>query len=351
MSVEASRRGRPASSGDDRLWAAVDALVDRAPSLADLRSHRLEPFAIRRLRARGLPVPADLLEEERRAAIAVLAAPVLLERVQEAYDGEVITLKGPDVAELYPDPVLRPYRDLDLLVRDAPAAQAALVAAGFEEVGDPAEYVDIHHLRPLRSPGLPLVVEIHSRPKWVDAVQPPPTEELFAAALPESGRLRHLPPAHHALVLAVHSWAHEPLRRLRDMVDVAVMAEAAGRAEVATLARAWGLERLWRATSAAVDAVLWEREPSLPLRLWAQNLEKVRERTVFENHAQRWLSDFSIMPFGSAAARLPATVAREFLPKRAEGWPAKLVRMLRALRNAGRSRSHHHDELDRRRRR
>lgn len=349
--MEASLRSRPASPSDNVLWAAVDALVDRSPSLADLRSHRLEPFAARRWRALGRPVPADLLEHERWAAIAVLAAPVLLARVQEAYDGEVITLKGPDVADLYPDPALRPYRDLDLLVRDAPAAQAALLAAGFEEVGDPAAYVDIHHLRPLRSPGLPLVVEIHSRPKWVETAPPPSTEELFAAALPASGPLRHLPPAHHALVLAVHSWAHEPLRRLRDIVDVAVMRELAGQAEVEALARSWGLERLWRATSAAVDTVLWQSDPSWPLRVWAQNLEKVRERTVFENHAQRWLSDFSIMPFGSAVARLPETLAEEFLPKRAEGWPAKLVRTLRALRNAGRPRSHHHDELDRTRRR
>lgn len=329
---------------------AVDELVDRAPSLAALRSHRLELLAARRWRAQGLPVPEDLVEQERWAAIAVLAAPILLSRVQEAYDGEVIVLKGPDVAALYPDPVLRPFRDLDLLARDAPAAQAALLAAGFEEVGDPAAYVDIHHLRPLRSPGLPLVVEIHARPKWIENAQPPRTEELFAAALPPSGPLRHLPPTHHALVLAVHSWAHEPLGRLRDMVDVAVMREAAGHEELAALARSWALERLWRATSAAVDTVLLGSAPSPPLRVWAQNLEKVRERTVFENHAQRWLSDFSIMPFGSAVVRLPGTLAAEFLPKRTERWPAKFMRTMRALRNAGRPRSEHHDELERRHR-
>lgn len=342
----------PSSPDADALWRAVDALVDRSPSLDDLRSHRLELFAARRWRAKGLEVPAELVEEERRAAVSVLAAPVLLARVLAAYDGPVVPLKGPDVAALYPEPLLRPFHDLDLLVADAPAAQAGLLAAGFVEVGDPAAYVDIHHLRPLQSPGLPLVVEIHSRPKWVDGVQPPPgTGALLAAAVPASGSLRRLPPAHHALLLAAHSWAHEPLRRLRDMIDVAVTADAAGRPEVAALAREWGVERLWSVTIATVDAVLRGTPPPPAVRTWAQNLEQARERTVLENHLQRWLSDFAVMPAGAALARVPRTVAREVLPARAEGWADKLLRTIRALRNASHPRSRHHDDLRRRRRR
>lgn len=340
------------SEEDSALWETVDALVDRAPSLIDLKSHRLELFAARRWRALGRPVPAELLEKERRAAIHTLAAPVLLERVRQAYDGVIVPLKGFDVAAHYPDPALRPFGDLDLLVLDAPAAQASLIAAGFVEVGDPAAYADIHHLRPLRWPGLPLVVEIHSRPKWVDGLpSPPPTRELLAAAeTAGGGSVRRLPPAHHALVVAVHSWAHEPLRRLRDMIDVAVMADAAGRGEVAALAREWGIERLWGASIGAADAVLRGRKRRGALMLWTQNLEKVRERTVFESHLQRWLSDFSIMPFGAAVARVPATIQRELLPKATEDWRTKLVRMARAIRNASRRRSVHEDELKQRRR-
>jgi hypothetical protein len=336
---------------DGGLWEAVDRLVDRAPSLADLRSHRLELFAARRWRERGLPVPPDLAEQERRAAVSVLAAPLLLERVQAAYGGEIVPLKGPEVAARYPDPALRAFGDLDLLVRDAAKAQAALLAAGFEEIGDPSLYLDIHHLRPLCSPELPLVVEIHSRPKWIDDARVvPPLEELFAAAIPAgagTSNLRVLPPAHHALLLAGHSWAHEPLRRLRDVIDVVVLAEEAGRDEVLALARDWGVERLWRVTIAVADAVLDGGKRPWVLRLWAQNLEKARERTVLENHLQRWFSDFSIMPPAAAAARTPATFATELWPEGDEGWRAKLSRSARAVRNASRRRSAHDEELAR----
>lgn len=344
------RRQPDAGTGADALWLAVDRLVDRAPTVADLISHKLDLFAARRWRELERAVPEELLERERRSGVAVLAAPVLLERVRAAYDGEIIPLKGPAVAARFPDPALRSFGDLDLLVANAADAQASLLAAGFEEVGDPALYVDIHHLRPLCWPGLPLVVEIHSRPKWPEGLKPPPaTVDLLAAAAPAGDGLKMLPFAHHALLLAAHSWAHEPLRRLRDMIDVAVMAEAAGRTEVAALAREWGLERLWRSTIGAADAVLLQRKTTWALRLWAQNLEKARERTVLENHLQRWLGDFWIMPFWAAATRLPGTFAGELLPREAEGWSAKLSRTRRAFRNASRRRSEHNDELDQRR--
>jgi hypothetical protein len=330
----------------DELWRSVDRLVDRAPSLADLISHKLDLFAARRWRALGREVPEALLARERRAAVAELAAPQLLERVRAAYDGELIPLKGPVVAAAYPHPGLRLFGDLDLLAADATAAQETLLEAGFQEVGNPLRYLDIHHLRPLCWPGLPLVVELHSRPKWPEGIHgPPATAELFRAAAPADG-LRLLPPAHHTLLLAAHSWAHEPLRRLRDMVDIVVMANAAGRTEVAALAREWGIDRLWRSSISAADAVLHDgyRRP-WSLRLWAQNLERARERTVLENHFQRLLSDFWIMPFQDGLRRLPRTLARELLPREAEGWGTKVARTGRALRNASRRRSEHDDEL------
>ena len=84
----------------------------------------------------------------------------------------MILFKGMEVAARYPDPALRVFHDLDILVPDSAAAQARLIAAGFEEVGEPEIYEDIHHLRPLRSPGLPIVVEVHHAPKWPDHAAP-----------------------------------------------------------------------------------------------------------------------------------------------------------------------------------
>jgi hypothetical protein len=341
----------PVSARQSELWAAVDRLVERAPSLADLASHRIELFAARRWRAQGKAVPAEILEQERRAAIATLTAPVVLSRVREAYDGTIVPIKGMEVARLYPDTALRLFGDVDVIVDDAARAQAALLAAGFEEVGDPALFVDIHHLRPVQRPELPLAVEVHSRPKWVERLPAPPTSELLGAARADADGIGILPPAQHAVLLAVHSWAHEPLRRLRDVIDVAVMVEAAGHNEAAAVARSWGVEDLWRATTDVIEAVLHGGRRPWSLRLWAQNLEQARERTVLENHLQRWLSDFWILPSGCAALGLPATLRGELAPEGDEGWRSKLARSARALRNASRRRSDHDEQVAQGRRR
>jgi len=342
------------SSGGGGLWEAVDALIDRAPSADDLRSHRLEVLAARRYRALGRSVPEDFVDQERRAAIAALMAPRVLERVRAAYDGPALVFKGPEVAARYPDPALRAYGDIDLLVPDAEEAHRALLAAGFQLVGDPELYVDIHHLRPVLADGMPLIVEIHSRPKWVEGLAVPATELLFEAAEPSSTGVAGMlapAPARHALLLAVHSWAHEPLRRLRDMIDIAVVAAAADPREIDRLAQAWGVQRIWRTSSEAVDALLGERPAPWALRVWAQNLVRVRERTVLENHLQRWLSDFWALPPHAAARRLPQTFADELGPGGDERWRQKASRIALAVRNASRRRSQHDRELDERARR
>jgi hypothetical protein len=342
------------SSGGGGLWEAVDALIDRAPSEDDLRSHRLEVLAARRYRAVGRPVPPDFVAQERLAAIALLTAPIVLERVRVAYGGPAMVLKGPEVAARYPDPTLRGYGDIDLLVPDAEEAQQALLAAGFELVGDPELYVDIHHLRPVLANGVPLAVEVHSRPKWLEPLARPSTQMLFEVAQPSATGVAGIlapSPAQQALLLAVHSWAHEPLRRLRDMIDVAAVAAAADRSEIEALAREWGVERIWRTTIAAIDALLADRRTPWVLRMWAQNLGRVRERTVLENHLQRWLSDFWAMPPLAAARGLPRTFVDEVGPGGDESWGNKLTRTVLAVRNASHRRSHHDRELDHRSRR
>jgi putative nucleotidyltransferase-like protein len=336
---------RPAG---DAIWEGVDRLVDRAPTLADLRSHRIELLAARRWRDIGRAVPEEFLELERRSALHRLVAPRLLERVRAAYDGPMIVHKGPEVAAHYPDPILRSYGDVDLIVPDADEAQRALLAAGFEEIGDPAFFVGIQHLQPLRWPDLPLRVEIHFHPKWVGSRPAPSFDELFAAAAPSKATIDGflaLPPEHHALILAAHSWAHEPLRVLRDVIDIAAVADAADLGEIQSLAREWRVSRLWRSTTRAIGAVLLGGIRPASVRLWARNLALARERTVLEGHLERWLSDFSILPLSSALAALPATFRRELGPEGEESWDDKLGRTQRAARHAFKRRSEHDKEL------
>jgi Uncharacterised nucleotidyltransferase len=335
---------------DGALWAAVDRLMDRAPRLSDLRSHRVELLALRRWRSLGLPVPEELLEEERRAAVPILTAPLVLERVRAVLDGPVLLLKGHEVAARYPDPVMRPFADVDLLVPDAGLAHRSLVAAGFRPVGDPAVYIDIHHLRPLALRGLPLPVEIHFRPKWIAHRCAPSAEDLLEQAVPAAvgvdGVLAPCP-RHHTLLLAAHSWAHEPLRRLRDLVDIAALSQGVDRAELQLQAEAWDIARLWRTTAAAVDALILDSSLPWALRIWARNLPKVRERTVLENHLERWLSNSWALSGRESAGLLVRTLAREVKPESGETWQEKLARTGRALANALRRRSEHEATLER----
>jgi hypothetical protein len=345
-----ARRVHEDSEPHAALWAAVDRLIDRAPRLSDLRSHRIELLALRRWRSLGLHVPEELLEEERRAAVPTLTAPLVLERVRAALDGPILLLKGPEVATRYPDPAARTFADIDVLVQDAGLAHRSLVAAGFRPVGDPAVYVDIHHLRPLAARGLPIPVEIHARPKWIPHRCAPSTAELLEQAVPTAvgvdGILTPSPP-HHTLLLAAHSWAHEPLRRLRDLVDIAAMSREVDRAELEIQAQAWDIAKLWRTTAAAVDALISDSSMPWALRIWARNLVKVRERTVLENHLERWLSNSWALSGGESARLLARTVAREVKPEAGETWHEKLMRTGRALGNASRRRSEHEATLRR----
>jgi hypothetical protein len=331
-------------AAEARLWAVADELVDRAPAAADLRAHGLQLLAARRLRARGLPVPVELAADERRAAIATLAVPALLQRVRAAYDGPVMVMKGPEVASRYPDPALRPYKDLDLLTDDAAEAQRALIAAGFYEFGPPDEYDRKQHLHPLAWPGLPITIELHHVPLWVAGLSPPPVSELLDAAEPSrlgvDGVLAPCP-AHHALLLAAHAWEHEPLRRLIDLIDVAAVAGEADRATVRALARRWRCERVWRSTESAMAAVLDAGSVPVALRTWACHLRETRERTVLESRVQRLAGPVWALPARAMPRAMARATATHLRRHDGEPWRAKLMRTRTVVRNVGLPRSEH----------
>jgi hypothetical protein len=323
---------------------AIDTLVDRACTLEDLEHHGLQLFAGRRWRATGRRVPARLAAQERLAAAIALAAPAVLERLRDAYAGDLLLLKGPEAAVAYPDPCLRPWGDLDLLVDDSRAAQRALIAAGFEPLGDERRYVGLQHLQPLRLPGMPLVVELHHAPKWPTGLDAPGATQLFEIAVPArsgSEGILGLPPAHHALLLAAHAWAHAPLGNLRHLVDVALIGTDAGRMECEALARRWGASSLWDATVRAVAAIFGYAPVPATLRLWARHLAAVRERTVLETHLTNWMSPLWTYPGVEAIRHGAAAVAGDLARRPEESWRQKLLRTRFALANASVSASRH----------
>ena len=337
----------PRSSEHVNPWPAVDALIDRAPDLAALGAHRLHLLAAQRWRKQGQLVPPWLADAEREASVRIMLAALVLERVRSNYDGRIVLFKGYEVGQSYPSPSLRPFVDIDLLVDDAERAQAALLAAGFEEVGDPALYLDIHHLRPLAAPGLPLAVELHHEPKWPDRIETKPRlGELLDGAVPSAtgiDGIEALDPIHHGVVLAAHSWAHEPLHRLIDLLDVHLT--VAGRPDEArATARAWGLGKVIEATLATADHLFAGERLPLGLKMSARHLARGTERTVFESHLTEWLAPLWELPGHAGLRRMTSAFVDDLRPRAGEGWRSKRRRMLTAVRRA-RTARRVHDEL------
>ena len=342
MKTEHPEGARPPSRGT--VLGAVGGLIDRARTLEGLEHHGLQLLAAQRWRALGKPLPGRLLAQERLTAGISLAAAAVLKQIRAAYNGDLLLLKGPEVAVAYPDQALRPYGDVDLLVSDSDAAQLALIAAGFEPLGDERRYVRLHHQRPLRLPGLPLLVEVHHAPKWPDGLEPPSTAELLEAAEPARCGIEGilgLPAAHHAIVLAAHAWADAPLGSLRQLLDIALLAADAGRADWTGLAKRWGASHLWETTVAALNALFGSARSPTTLRLWARHLASVRERTVLEKHLTCWLSPLWCFSRSEGLRECAAAFTGDLRPLPGEPWRQKLVRTGLALRNASVSASRH----------
>jgi hypothetical protein len=212
-----------------------------------------------------------------------------------------------------------------------------LIAAGFEAVGyDEAYYAERHHLRPLRWPGLPLLVEVHRRPEWPHWSRPPSAREIISTSFPASvgvEGIRVPNPAPHALLVAAHAWSGVPLRRLLDLVDVVALGQQADRRELEQLAANWGIEGVWRVTAAAGEAMLLGGPPPWSLRTWARDIRGVRDRTVFENHVRRVVGPFWALPLRPAVRVAGRALADEISPATGEPWSVKLARVRRALRN------------------
>lgn len=329
--------------------AAFEGLIDRARTLEDLEHQGLQLLAARRWRELDRPVPDWVVAQERIVAACSLAAPIVLRRIRAAYDGDLLLLKGPEAAASYPDPVLRPYGDLDLLVADAPAAQRALIGAGFEPVGDERRYLNMHHLQPLRLPELPLMVEVHRAPHWPDRLKPPSVADLLEAGV--AGRcgvegILGLPPAQHAILLAAHAWADAPLGNLRQLLDIALVAADAGPTDWGRLAERWGASAFWNATIVALNNLCGARLPPM-LRLWARHLGSVRSRTVFEAHLTSWISPLWCLSGPQGLKAAAAAFAADLRPTSGEGWRVKLQRTRVALSNASMSAAEHYARLNR----
>ena len=128
------------AAGDVRSWSRVVRLAMRHGVVAHVRSAIIDG---------EVPVPAPTIGALREAELSDIATALVLDaelaRALEALRSKgigALVLKGPVLARrLYRDPVLRPYRDIDICVREADleAAAATLVGIGFREIAYEAE--------------------------------------------------------------------------------------------------------------------------------------------------------------------------------------------------------------------
>ena len=336
--VVTDRPARP-----DELWTAVERLLEGASPLGALENG-LGPLEARRLRERGLGVPHALGREERSAAVFAGIARPLLARIRASCEGPLVLLKGPEIAARYPQG-RRAFSDIDLLTPDAAAVQRSLLAAGFDVHERGVE--SPHHLPPLVLESMPLKVELHDSLNWPRHGASPPPDELVADGVPSVlGIDGILAPsaAHHAVLMAAHSWVHQPLRILRDLVDVAAMMDETSRHEIRSVAGAWGVAKLWMTTESTVDALFYDARATVPLRTWARHLREVRASTVLETHLERCLSPFSALPVMTALSGTPRVLLEEISPEKGETWSSKLSRSAVAVRHRSMARRGH-DEL------
>lgn len=315
------------------LWSRVDEIVASAPGTAALQHHRLDLLAAHQQRVSGRALGPELLAAERLAAMRGMAVPQVLRRIRAAVDHPLVLMKGPEAAASYAVPACRPFVDLDILTSDAAAAYDALLAAGFTDIGKP----DAGHHRPgLVWPGLPLTIELHSAPHYLPGLPIPHTDELLRRTRPsrtEIAGVEGLAPSAHAVLLAVHAWVHGPLEKLGPLIDVAAVLDDADRTEANALARRWGCQRLWRATTDAIESLLNPSDASIPMRTWARHLRVCREPRVVELLVARTAAPAWALPYRNVVRGVGGGLVTAMRPYEWESWSDQLLRSRRALRH------------------
>ena len=315
------------------MWERMDALVARAPDRAALRHHGLELFAARARRRAGLELDADLAQAQRVAAMRAVAVPVLLRRIRAIADGPLVLMKGPEAAASYPAPDCRVFKDLDLLTPQPERVHAALIGAGFVQTATGATD---QHLAELQWPGIPLTVEIHRTIHGVLGAPVPPTETLLSLTVPSRTRVAGVDafePSAHAVLLAIHAWAHGPLERLGSLFDVAAVLADGDARRADQVAREWGCPRLWETTTACLDALLCDARAPLAQRVFARHLVAGSEPRVLDTYVGRLAGPLWGLPLSRTWRGLRSELARTALPYEGERWGAQWSRARRAIGN------------------
>ena len=322
---------RTASEFSDAPWEGVARVLGRASSLeasapTDSTCSRRRGCKSSDGRSRTSWRPL----QRARCARAPLAR-ALLSLIREVCEGPILVFKGPEIAAVYPSPWLRPYARrrcarADDACRRAPAARRRLPG------GRADDELGCAPSRP--APRRPRV----SSPRWrctadrsgsrtsghppstiCSRPRPRPRQESTACWRPRPDTTR-------CSWRRMHGWSGRSAR-VGDLVDVAAARDAAPE-EADELARRYGVERIWRTTLGAIEAVLGDNRRTWPMSTWARHRARQRAHGRRDALARLLEPFYRCAPTGSrrggagvradAAARSRRGLAREARPH-AEG--------------------------------
>ncbi|MBN1218099.1 MAG: nucleotidyltransferase family protein [Anaerolineae bacterium] len=170
LALCARAQGHPTQYQQLRQQAATLILWNSLPAQAE--SHGLAPLVYAHLQAAGVAMPADVQQQLQARAMqhshANRVRAKALAEVLAAFQSakiDALALKGAALAQLvYPQPGLRPMRDVDLLVSKLQTrqAQSLLVELGFN-APLPGDDLPAKHLPNAQreTEGLPVSIELH----------------------------------------------------------------------------------------------------------------------------------------------------------------------------------------------
>ena len=258
------------NSGTDHLRVLGRLLMGTPPSpgldwetLVDLaRRHGVAPLLYWKLEkdgghgdreqvgSRRDPVPAGVKEELQKdfyaAAVRGMVAQRQLAQVLGALAAggiPALVVKGAAAARFYPDPALRAYGDLDVLVPrpQVDQAEGALRKLGYAPSRPKAWKMQRGYDLPLFGDGGRLLVEIHWRLDYPKGVGQLPADEMWGRAVPwsvEGQSALRLDARDAALHLCTHAVVkHRSHLGIRPLCDLALIAAGWGPAEWEALAQ------------------------------------------------------------------------------------------------------------------
>ena len=175
----------------DTDWASIVGLA-RRQRVAALLFWRLRQWKSHQDGVAG--VPQEVMDQLRPDLHAAAAQMVLAEQqlasvlgALSGVDVPVMVIKGAATASFYPDPALRLYGDIDIMVAKAQLglAEQALNSLGYECFASKAWWLDhFHHLPPMVSEGGGLLVELHWGLDYQVEKGRLPAQDLWARAVP-----------------------------------------------------------------------------------------------------------------------------------------------------------------------